>query len=45
LVLQKGCNRKAQMMDNACAGFPKGRIQDEFQQKCDDLHKLLGTMT
>ncbi|MGD2184717.1 MAG: ATP-binding cassette domain-containing protein [Desulfobacterales bacterium] len=45
LVLQKGCNRKAQMMDNACAGFPKGRIQGEFQQKCDDLHKLLGTMT
>jgi ABC-type nitrate/sulfonate/bicarbonate transport system ATPase subunit len=45
LVLQKGCNQEAQMMDNACAGFIDGRIQDEFQQKCEDLRKLLGSMT
>ncbi len=45
LVLEKGCNRKAQIMDNACAGFTDGRIQAEFRQKCEDLRKLLGSMT
>ena len=45
LVLQKGSNQEAQMMDNACAGFIDGRMQDGFQQKCEDLRKLLGAMT
>jgi NitT/TauT family transport system ATP-binding protein len=45
LVLQKGCNQEAQMMDNACAGLTDGRMHKEFQQKCEDLRKLLGSMT
>jgi NitT/TauT family transport system ATP-binding protein len=45
LVLQKGCNQQAQIMDNACAGFTDGRMQDKFQQKCEDLRKLLGSLT
>ena len=45
LVLREGCNLEAQMMDNACAGFTDCRMQDEFQQKCEDLRKLLGSMT
>ena len=45
LVMQKDCNQEAQMMDNACAGFTDGRMQDEFQYKCEDLRKLLGSMT
>ncbi len=45
LVLQKGCNRNAQMMENACAGFTAGRLQGEFQQTCEDLRRLLGSMT
>jgi ABC-type nitrate/sulfonate/bicarbonate transport system ATPase subunit len=45
LVLEKGCNQKAQIMDNACAGFTDGRIQAEFQMQCEDLRKLLGSMT
>lgn len=45
LVLHKGCNHEAQMMDNACAGFTDGRLHNEFQQKCEDLRKILGSMT
>ncbi len=45
LVLQKDRNQAAQMLDNACAGFTDGRMQSEFQQKCEDLRKLLGSMT
>jgi NitT/TauT family transport system ATP-binding protein len=45
LVLKKGCNQKAQIMDNACAGFSDGRMQAEFQMQCEDLRKLLGSMT
>jgi NitT/TauT family transport system ATP-binding protein len=44
LVLQKGCNQEAQIMDNACAGFPEARMQDEFQHKCEDLRNLLGSL-
>jgi NitT/TauT family transport system ATP-binding protein len=45
LVLQKGCNDKARILDNACAGFTACRMQDEFRQKCEDLRKLLGSLT
>ena len=45
LVLQKGCNQETQIMDNACAGFTAGRVQGEFQQQCETLRKLLGSMT
>ena len=45
LVLQKGCNQEAQIMDNACAGLIDARMQGEFQQKCEDLRNLLGSMT
>ncbi len=45
LVLQRDCNQEAQMMDNTCAGFTDGRMQDEFQYKCEDLRQLLGSMT
>jgi NitT/TauT family transport system ATP-binding protein len=45
LVLKKGCNQEAQIMDNACAGFTDSRMQAEFQLKCEDLRKLLGSMT
>ncbi len=45
LVLQKGCNQEAQVMDNACAGFTDGRTQDQFQHTCEDLRTLLGSMT
>jgi NitT/TauT family transport system ATP-binding protein len=44
LLLQKGCNQEAQIVDNACAGFTDGRMQGEFQQQCEDLRKLLGSM-
>jgi NitT/TauT family transport system ATP-binding protein len=45
LVLQKGSNRQAQMMENASAGFTDGRIKEKFQNKCESLRKLLGSMT
>jgi NitT/TauT family transport system ATP-binding protein len=45
LVLHKGCNKEARIMHNACAGFTDGRMQGEFQQQCEDLRKLLGSMT
>lgn len=45
LVLQKSANQEAQIMDNACAGFSDGRMQGKFQQKCEDLRNLLGSMT
>jgi NitT/TauT family transport system ATP-binding protein len=45
LLLQKGCNQEAQIMDNACAGFTDGRMQDEFQHKCKELRNLLGSLT
>ena len=45
LILQKGCNQEAQVMDNACAGFTDGRTQDQFQHTCEDLRTLLGAMT
>jgi len=44
LVLQKGCNQEAQIMDNTCAGFPDARRQDEFQHKCENLRNLLGSL-
>jgi NitT/TauT family transport system ATP-binding protein len=45
LVLQKGCNQEAQIMNNTGAGFTDCRMQDEFQRTCEDLRKLLGSMT
>lgn len=45
LVLQKGCNQQARIIDNACAGLTGGRMQDGFLQKCEDLRKLLGSLT
>ena len=45
LVLQKGCNQETQIMDNACAGFTAARGQDEFQNTCEDLRNLLGSLT
>jgi ABC-type nitrate/sulfonate/bicarbonate transport system ATPase subunit len=43
LVLQKGCNQETQIIDNALLGLKDCRRQDEFQQKCEDLRKLLGS--
>ena len=45
LVLQKGCNHKARIIDNACAGFTDYHMQNGFLQQCEDLRKLLGSMT
>jgi ABC-type nitrate/sulfonate/bicarbonate transport system ATPase subunit len=45
LVMQKGCNNKARIIDNTCAGFTDRRMQDGFLQKCEDLRKLLGSLT
>ena len=45
LVLQKGCNRETQIMDNALYGLMEYRRQNEFLQKCDDLRQLLGSLT
>ena len=45
LVLEKGANQNAQILDNACAGFTVGRGQDEFQQTCEDVRQLLGALT
>jgi ABC-type nitrate/sulfonate/bicarbonate transport system ATPase subunit len=45
LVLQKGCNHKARIIDNACAGFTDCRMQNGFLQQCEDLRKLLGSLT
>jgi ABC-type nitrate/sulfonate/bicarbonate transport system ATPase subunit len=44
LVLSKGCNQKAQIIDNACAGLMDSRMQDEFQHTCDGLRNLLGSL-
>ena len=45
LVLQKGCNQKAQIMNNSCAGLSDARGQDEFQHTCEELRNLLGSLT
>jgi NitT/TauT family transport system ATP-binding protein len=45
LVLAKGSNQNAHMIDNACAGPTAGRRQDEFQQTCEDVKDLLGSLT
>lgn len=45
LVLQRGCNRETQIMDNALFGLMEYRRQNEFLQKCDDLRQLLGSLT
>jgi NitT/TauT family transport system ATP-binding protein len=45
LVLKKGCNQQARIVDNACTGVPDGRMQDGFLQQCADLRKLLGSLT
>lgn len=45
LVLAKGCNQNAHMIDNACAGPTAGRRQDQFQQACEDVRDLLGSLT
>jgi len=45
LVLQKGCNEKTRIVDNACAGFTDCRMQNGFLQKCEELRKLLGSLT
>ena len=45
LVLHKGCNEKARIIDNACAGLADHRMQSAFLQQCEDLHKLLGSLT
>jgi NitT/TauT family transport system ATP-binding protein len=44
LVLHEGCNREAQIIDNALFGHMERRRQDEFQQKCEDLRQLLGSL-
>lgn len=45
LVLTKGCNQNAHMIDNACAGLAAGPRQDAFQQTCEDVRHLLGSLT
>ncbi len=45
LVLEKGCHQKARMIDNACAGLAAGSRQNEFQQTCEDIRQLLGSLT
>ncbi len=45
LVLEKGCNQNAQMINNACAGLTTGRRQNEFQQTCEDVRQFLGSLT
>jgi NitT/TauT family transport system ATP-binding protein len=45
LILAKGCNQNAHIIDNACAGLTIGRRQDEFQQTCEDVRHLLGSLT
>jgi ABC-type nitrate/sulfonate/bicarbonate transport system ATPase subunit len=45
LVLQKGCNHQARIIDNAGAGSTACRMQDGFLQKCEELRKLLGSLT
>jgi NitT/TauT family transport system ATP-binding protein len=45
LVLHKSCNQEAQIMNNPCAGITDGRMQGDFQQQCENLRKLLGSMT
>jgi NitT/TauT family transport system ATP-binding protein len=44
LVLQKGCNHRARIIDNACTGLPDGRLQDGFLKQCEELRKLLGSL-
>lgn len=44
LVLQKGSNQETQIIDNAILGLKDCRRQNEFQQKCEDLRKLLGSL-
>ena len=45
LVLDKGCNQKAQILENTCAGLTGDRRQDAFQQTCEDVRDLLGSLT
>ncbi len=45
LILEKGCNQKGQIIDNACAGLTSGRMQADFQQTCEDVRQLLGSLT
>jgi NitT/TauT family transport system ATP-binding protein len=45
LVLTKGCNQKARIIDNACAGIATGRRQGAFQRTCEDVRHLLGSLT
>ena len=45
LVLDKDCNQKAQILENTCAGLTGDRRQDAFQQTCEDVRDLLGSLT
>ncbi|MDX1709099.1 MAG: ATP-binding cassette domain-containing protein [Desulfobacterales bacterium] len=45
LVLEKGCNQKPQLVENTCAGLAAGRLLDEFQQTCEAVRQLLGSLT
>ena len=44
LVLGKGNNRQPNIIDNEKAGTPDYRFQPYFREKCEDLHKLLGSL-
>jgi len=45
LVLQKGCNQAPRIIENTSFGLKDYRRQEEFQQKCEDLRQLLGSLT
>ena len=45
LVLAKGCNQKTRIIDNTCAGLTAGRRPDAFQQTCEGVRHLLGSLT
>jgi len=44
LVLGKGNNRQPNIIDNEKAGTTDYRFQPYFREKCEDLHKLLGSL-
>lgn len=44
LVLNKGVNRNPQIIANESAGTVDYRFHMDFRGKCDELHKLLGTL-
>ena len=44
LVLNKGANRRPQVIANQSAGTVDYRYHMDFRNKCDELHKLLGAL-